>query len=114
MRRWHEEYPRTYREWRKHYRSHVESNKTSQRVAGKDPYDVDCICDRQKGRFRKRDAWDCGHARCYLCHSDKVPRRQATYQERCAALRLKEGIIELHAAASPPGDASIQVAVRLR
>jgi hypothetical protein len=95
MKRWHEEYPRTYREWRKHYKSHVESNKDWNRTPGRDPYEVDCVCDHQKGRFRKKDAWDCGHTQCYMCHSDKYPKRYQTYQEWCADLKMKEGVDEI-------------------
>lgn len=94
MKRWHEEYQRTYREWFKHYRSHVESNKNWVREPGKDPYEVDCLCDQQKGRFRKTDAWDCGNTRCYICHSDKFPVREETHQELFSKLKLKEGIEE--------------------
>lgn len=27
-----------------------------------------------KGRFRQRKPFDCGHTRCFLCHSEKVAR----------------------------------------
>ncbi len=90
MKRWHEEYARTYREWRKHYLSHVESNLNFNRGVGRDPYQIDC--DQQKGRFRKKDAWDCGNTQCYLCHSDKFPKREKTYQEWASELKLKEGV----------------------
>jgi hypothetical protein len=97
MKRWHEDFPHTYREWRKHYISHVESNisYTGNRV-GKDPYEIDCVCDKQIGRFRKMDAWDCGNTQCFMCHSDKFPKREKTYQEWCADLKLKEGIKEIN------------------
>lgn len=96
MKRWHEEYPRTYREWRKHYLSHVERNVYDNRILGRDPYVIDCVCDQQKGRFRKTDAWDCGNPQCYICHSDKYPVREKTRQEMNADLKLKEGIQEIH------------------
>ncbi len=92
MKRWHDDYPSTYREWRKHYLSHVESNVDHNPVPGQDPYEIDCDCDQQKGRFRKRNAGDCGNTRCYLCHSLKFPKRQMTWQETCSQLKLKEGI----------------------
>ncbi len=95
MKRWHEEYPRTHREWRKHYLSRVESNINYNWIPGRDPYQVDCVRDQQKGRFRKRDAWDCCHARCYTCHSDKFPKRVATLDERRSELKMKEGIEEV-------------------
>jgi hypothetical protein len=94
MKRWHEEYPRTYREWRKHYLCHVESNINSNRVLGGDPYQVDCVCDQQKGLFRKRRALGCGRARCQLCHSYKFPKRLTTRGESCSELKLIEGIEE--------------------
>lgn len=90
MKRWHEELPRTCREWRKHWLSHVESNINYCRVPGKDPYDVDCPCDTQKGRFRKQKAFDCGNPQCDMCHSNKYPKRYQTYQEWAADLKLKE------------------------
>lgn len=76
MKRWHEDYNVARREWRKHHKTHVESNKinTYKRI-GKDPYEIDCICDEQIGRFRKTDAFDCRKVRCSLCHSDKFPKR---------------------------------------
>lgn len=92
MKRWHEEYARTYREWRKHYLSHVERNIYDNRIPGRDPYQIDCVCDQQKGRFRKMDAWDCGIPHCRLCHSDKYPVREKTKQELRAELKMKEGI----------------------
>ncbi len=30
------------------------------------------------GRFRKRKALDCGNSHCYVCHNDKLPRRNHT------------------------------------
>lgn len=96
MRRWHEEFPRTYREWRKHYLEHVRQNLDWQREVGRDPYKIDCVCDEQKGRFRKTDAWDCGNTRCYICHSDKYPKRSKTRQELLSELKLEEGIEEIN------------------
>jgi hypothetical protein len=95
MKRWHEEYPRTFREWRKHYLFHVESNINWNRALGADPYEVDCVCDRQKGLFRKRRALSCGRARCQLCHGHKYPKRQTTHGEVLSEVKLKEGIDEL-------------------
>jgi hypothetical protein len=94
MRRWHEEYPRTFREWRKHYLSHVESNIYWNRGVGADPYQVDCVCDQQKGLFRKRRALSCGRARCRLCHGYKYPKREATRGEMLSEVKLNEGIDE--------------------
>lgn len=91
MKRWHEEYFRIYREWKKHHDQHVESNKNyGARDIGRDPYEIDCVCDKQIGRFRKKDNGDCGQPRCWMCHSDKFPKREKTRQERKADLRLRE------------------------
>lgn len=94
MYRWHKEYSRTYREWRKHYLWHVELNVDLGR--GENPYQIDCDCDEQKGRFRKKKAFDCGIPQCKICHSDKFPKREKTYQERCADLKLEEGIEDIY------------------
>lgn len=42
------------------------------------------------GRYRKKHPLDCGNARCHLCHSDKVPKRTLTRQEKAAAIRQQE------------------------
>ena len=55
---------------------------------------IDCDCERQVGRFRKRDAFDCGRARCYLCHGDKLLKRPRRV-DRLALLKLREGIDDL-------------------
>ncbi len=51
--------------------------------------------DRQLGRLRKRNALDCGRARCFLCHSDKLLDRP-TREDRLADLKMQEGIDELY------------------
>jgi hypothetical protein len=95
MKRWHEEYPRTYREWKKHWLSHVEHNIDFGSFPGRDPYQIDCDCDQQKGRFRKRHPLSCGRARCQLCHSYKYPKRETTLDELRSQLTFKEEIEEL-------------------
>lgn len=96
MKRWHQEIAITKRNWREHRRIHVESNKTWTREVGKDPYEVDCACDDQIGRFRKKDAYDCGNTRCYICHSDKLPKRSLHEQEQIADLSFREQVSELY------------------
>lgn len=108
MKRWHEDYYKvTLREWKEHRRSHVESNKNSgwrydrtlkQSVfaEGRDPYEVDCDCDEQKGRFRKKDAWDCGNTRCGICHGDKFPKRTKHDQELKSELSFKEQLRDFY------------------
>ena len=92
MRRRHEDYPRTLREWKKHYLDHVERNVYFGKEVGRGPYEVNCACDVQRGRFRKRRAFGCGKTRCLLCHGDKYPRREKTRQELFAELRFREGL----------------------
>jgi hypothetical protein len=83
MRRYHEEAPRTVREHRKHLRSH-----------GWPKGEVSCPCDKQAGRFRKTDAFDCGKTLCRVCHHEKWRRNgghELTRQEVLAELKQKEG-----------------------
>lgn len=97
MKRWHEDYKITLREWKKHRSSHVESNKTRTRNRiGVSAYVIDCKCDGQIGRFRKQDAFDCGNKQCYMCHSDKYPKRSKTKQELDSKLKYKEQMNELN------------------
>ncbi len=100
MKRWHDERHITRGQWLNHRRTHVEHNIDSSRKIGVDPYEVDCACDEQMGRFRKRDAYDCGNTRCQLCHGDKFPRREPTRQEQLAALRFREEVAEVSARAT--------------
>lgn len=76
MKRWHEDYSRTHREWKN-------------RCLMMDRWDLD------KGRFRKQDAWDCGKVHCFICHSDKYPKREHTRKEILANLKLKESLKDL-------------------
>lgn len=95
MKRWHEDFKIAFREWKTHRRSHIESNKdNSANRIGKDPYEVDCVCDEQIGRFRKKDAHDCGRTRCYICHNDKIT-NQKRRKEVESNLKFQEGIKEL-------------------
>jgi hypothetical protein len=99
MKRFHEEIAIALRNWRNHRRMHVESNKRSPYDFGKDrigqdPYIVDCECDDQIGRFRKKDAFDCGNTKCFICHSDKIPKRTLTEQEIIADIDFREQIKE--------------------
>lgn len=89
MKRWHEEYAVFHRQWKKHRKMHVESNKNRLRVPG------DCTCDDQVGRFRKRDAYDCGNSGCLICHSDKFPKRQLTEKEIVSDISFKEQLKDL-------------------
>jgi hypothetical protein len=95
MRRWHQDRKIALREWKKHHRSHVEQNKYDNRKLGRDPYEIDCVCDEQIGRFRKKDAFDCGHSQCVTCHSDKFPKREKHDQELLSELSFKEQLREM-------------------
>lgn len=96
MKRYAEETSRIHREWKKHWLSHVEQNLGWSKEHPYDPFEIDCSCDTQKGRFRKRKAFDCGNTECYICHSDKYPKRDITYQEWISDLKFKEGLEEVH------------------
>ena len=103
MRRWHEDYSIAFRQWKIHRRSHVESNKMRrvgyekyEAAPGSDPFKVDCACDEQVGRFRKKDAHDCGNTQCGICHQDKFPKRDLTRQELFSALSFKEQVREFY------------------
>ncbi len=84
MRRWHAETSLTRERRRRHLRQvHDWPRKP-----------VECVCDTQTGRFRKRKALGCGRAHCLLCHRDKifqVPRPRDILVE----LRLQEGLAEV-------------------
>lgn len=95
MKRWHEEYNIFHRQWKIHRKSHVETNKNySNNRIGKDPYEIDCSCDEQVGRFRKMDAWDCGNPHCQVCHYNKYPKRELTNGEVKSNISFKEQLKE--------------------
>jgi hypothetical protein len=52
---------------------------------------VDCICDLQAGRFRKKKALDCGKARCQLCSFEKNF-GVASYKDRVRDLRWRTSL----------------------
>lgn len=62
MKRYHQELERTKNAHRRHIRW----------VHGWPQKPVDCACDVQRGRFRKRKALGCGRPRCHLCHGEKL------------------------------------------
>ena len=102
MKRGYKDRKITRREWKEHRWLHIDMNKTwvldlgqERRPAGLAPRDVDCLCDTQVGRFRKRDAYDCGRPRCMLCHVDKFPKRTLTRQEIKAEWRFQEQLQEI-------------------
>ena len=83
MKRYHEERARTRSKHRFHLRR--------VRFWPKEP--VDCECELQAGRFRKKKALDCGKAACLLCHYEKIfgiP----SYQDRLRLLRAKDSVAD--------------------
>lgn len=94
MKRYHEEYNVFYRQWKIHRKSHVEQNKDFMKEIGGDPFKVECSCDEQVGRFRKKDAWDCGNTQCGICHSDKFPKRSLTNREIKSNFSYREQLRE--------------------
>ncbi len=94
MQRWHREKHISLREFKKHRKAHVESNKDRNRVSVS-AFVVECKCDDQIGRFRKKDSGDCGNPKCLLCHGDKFPRRKRTQQEILSEVIMKEQLMEL-------------------
>lgn len=62
MKRYHQELPRIRREHHRHLR-----------WVHNWPYEpVDCICDLQAGRFRKRHGIGCNKSRCHICKYEKI------------------------------------------
>jgi hypothetical protein len=62
MKRYHQELERTKRVHRQHLRDLHQWPRQA----------IDCVCELQVGRFRKRKAFGCGESRCLLCHFDKI------------------------------------------
>ncbi len=80
MKRAATERARTLDRWREHLRRHDAK--------------VDCVCERQAGRFRKAQrVGGCRRARCWLCHGDKLA-GLPTLQERRADGRMRAGMAE--------------------
>lgn len=61
MKRYHSELERTKRT----HQSHL-------RLAHWTGVRINCACEFQAGRFRKRKALGCGRSRCRLCHFEKI------------------------------------------
>lgn len=92
MRRWHEDYKISFREWKKYYNREIKYQHEWGIQFG---YELGHI--KEIGRFRKKDAYDCGIPRCKICHYEKFyQKRSSTYQEWCSDLKMKEGLAELN------------------
>ena len=44
----------------------------------------------QRGRYRKRDPYDCGNTRCGICHMDKRFGHQPTRQEMASSMAMSD------------------------
>ncbi len=85
MKRWHEDYKISLRECKK--RKAILLKGLSSDIVGYDRH-------KQVGRFRKKDAFDCGNARCGCCHCDKFPKREKHEQEILSELSFHEQLME--------------------
>jgi len=83
MKRYHEEQGRIRSEHRFHLRF----------VHGWPKEPVDCECEMQVGRFRKKKALDCGRAGCQLCHYEKIF-GIASHQDRLRLSRAKDTVAD--------------------
>ena len=80
MRRYHEELPRTRREHRLHLRW----------IHNWPREPVDCICDHQVGRFRKRRAIGCEKRRCFCKRYKLEPSTRDRRLRAAEAAALRE------------------------
>ena len=48
-----------------------------------------CHCEKGPGVMRKRDPWDCGRARCGLCHWSKIHGLPGRHSGNWLALQLE-------------------------
>lgn len=107
MKRWHEDLFVTLRNLRNKRKHEIERNKDSQHKGaeingkhvwvssvGEDPYVLSEYF-TQAGRFRKKDAFDCGKSKCYICHNDKLPKRTKHEQELLSDLDFREQLREI-------------------
>jgi hypothetical protein len=94
MKRRNEEASIARREWRRHRSRQIET-KLSRGRFDVDAFAADAPCDEQIGRFRKRKAFDCGNARCPLCHGHKYPKREPTRDELASKRDLREQLAQL-------------------
>lgn len=78
MRRYHSETTITKRNHRNHLKMYSRLGLST------------CPRDQQVGRFRKKDAYDCGKSRCFICSHDQLPKRTPTQQEKKSELYLDE------------------------
>lgn len=50
-----------------------------------------CCKPKPNGAYRKNKPLGCSRPQCYICHSDKFPKRILTVKEKRAKQQLKEG-----------------------
>ncbi len=82
MKRWHEDKLRLERE-HKLYRKHVPESPW---------FDTAWVDDL--GRYRKKKGLDCGNTQCWICHSDKFPKRSKHLAEVVSDISFKEQLGE--------------------
>ncbi|HSB11795.1 MAG TPA: hypothetical protein VLM38_20060 [Blastocatellia bacterium] len=83
MKRYHEEQARIQSEQRFHLRY----------VHNWPKRPIDCECELQAGRFRKKKGLDCGKAACRVCHYEKIL-GIASYKDRVRLLRAKDSVAD--------------------
>ena len=54
---------------------------------------IDCECELQAGRFRKKKALDCGKARCLVCHYEKIF-GIVSYQDRVRLRKATDSVTD--------------------
>jgi hypothetical protein len=96
MKRWNQERTRTLREFNKYRRTHIGWRIDCYTEIDKSPYDMCLRYESQPGRFRKMKHLDCGCSHCFVCHSDKFPKRKKTSKEINFEIRFKESIEEMN------------------
>lgn len=85
MKRWHEDFTRTNREWKEkniNCMMWIHDLNNSEILSS--------AKFTQKGRYRKKDAWDCGNPQCGVCHSDKFPKRKKNRKEKLSDIKFLE------------------------
>jgi hypothetical protein len=75
VKRYHSELERT----RRAHQSHL-------RLVHSVGIPINCACEFQAGRFRKRKPLGCGRSRCRLCHFEKIFGVRSLNDRRCASL----------------------------
>jgi len=104
MRRWHQDLPLMLRRWRDELRKYGldPAPYLGNYRSGELTHVGICHCERGPGVLRKRRPWDCGRARCGLCHWSKIhgiPARSNRnwYAMEFEAAAAVDGLSAIHA-----------------